>query len=78
MNSQLREVKALAGVRRRNFDYDRFWVTFPLTSGSGVSLFAGGDHIAELVVRIHDKEGHVEWPIPESISARGNGGGRIR
>jgi hypothetical protein len=60
-------VKALAGVMRRNYDYDRFWVTFPLKTSSGAPLFSPGDQEAELVVRIYDKEGHVEWPIPQSI-----------
>ena len=64
---ELREVKALAGVLRRNYDYDRFWVTFPLKSATGAPLFAATDASAELVVRIHDKEGHVDWPIPASI-----------
>lgn len=66
-NPHLREVRALAGVLRRNFAYDRFWVTFPLTRSSGMPLFVPSDHSAELVVRIHDKEGRVEWPIPTAI-----------
>jgi len=64
---ELREVKALAGVLRRNYDYDRFWVTFPLTGATGTPLFAATDAHAELVVRIHDKEGRVDWAIPASI-----------
>jgi hypothetical protein len=64
---ELREVKALAGVLRRNYDYDRFWVTFPLTRSGGASLFSASDADAELVVRIYDKEGHVDWPIPASL-----------
>lgn len=63
---QLRDVKALAGVLRRNYDYDRFWVVFPLRSDGSV-LFGGSDRLAELVVRIHDKEGRVEWPVPPSL-----------
>lgn len=64
---ELRDVKALAGVLRRNYDYDRFWVTFPLTRSSGAPVFAAGDAEAELVVRIYDKEGHVDWPVPASM-----------
>jgi hypothetical protein len=60
MSPQLREVRGLAGVLRRNYDYDRFWVTFPLESG-GVPLFRSAEEVAELVVRIHDKEGRLEW-----------------
>jgi hypothetical protein len=57
---ELREVRGLAGVLRRNYDYDRYWVTFPLSQG-GVPLFRSGHRATELVVRIHDKEGRVEW-----------------
>lgn len=64
----LRDVGALAGVVRRNYDYDRFWVAFPLKTAAQRS-FAPGDQEAELVVRIYDKEGHVEWPVPPSMRA---------
>ena len=70
VSPQLREVKALAGVLRRNYDYDRFWVAFPLRSADGRPLFSQTDLDAELVVRIYDKEGHVDWPIPSSLRNR--------
>jgi hypothetical protein len=57
-------VKALGGVKRRNYDYDRFWVVFPLQHEDGRPLFTGQDTMAELVVQIHDREGRVRWPIP--------------
>lgn len=66
----LRDVKALSGVLRRNYDYDRFWVVFPLKTTEGKPLFARDDTHAELVVRIADREGRVKWPIPESIAGR--------
>jgi hypothetical protein len=56
----LRNVKALAGVLRRNYDYDRFWVVFP-DSAVAACLESGAKHI-ELLVRIHDKEGRAQWP----------------
>lgn len=64
---RLREVKALAGVLRRNYDYDRFWAVFPLTHSDGKPLFAATDSAAELVVRIAGREGRVRWTIPSSI-----------
>lgn len=66
-NPALREVKALSGVVRRNYDYDRFWVVFLLTTPEGKPIFARDDTHAELVVRIADREGRVKWPIPESL-----------
>lgn len=65
ISPKLRDVKALAGVLRRNYDYDRFWVTFPSVE-NGSPVFSGPG-LAELVVRIYDKEGRVEWPVPASI-----------
>jgi hypothetical protein len=71
---KLRDVRALGGVLRRNYDYDRFWAVFPLMRADGSALFAGDDAVAELVVRIHNKEGRIEWPIPHSL--RPNAGNR--
>ena len=65
VDPRLRDVKALAGVLRRNYDYDRFWVTFPLPQ-EGPPIFADADRTVELIVRIYDKEGRVEWPLPAS------------
>ena len=73
INPELRNVKALAGVLRRNYDYDRFWVTFSLTGVDGKPLFSQADQEAEVVVRILDKEGRVDWRIPDSIRRRGTG-----
>jgi hypothetical protein len=67
---QLRQVKALAGTLRRNYDYDRFWVVFPLTHADGQPLFTDRDTVAELVVRIHHREGRVRWAIPPSVRSR--------
>jgi hypothetical protein len=57
-------------VLRRNYDYDRFWVAFPLVGSDGAPLVAEAAARATLVVRIHDKEGRVEWPVPSSIRQR--------
>jgi hypothetical protein len=66
----LREVRALSGVLRRNYDYDRFWLVFRLVGHDGAPLFRREDTDAELVVRIYDREGRVQWPIPSSIRTR--------
>jgi len=66
----LRDAKGLAGALRRNYDYDRFWVVFPLLDDAGAPLFGDEVSNAELVVRIHDKEGRVSWRVPPSIRAR--------
>jgi hypothetical protein len=67
---RLRDVPALAGVLRRNYDYDRFWMVFPLQTGDGQPLFGSNDLEAELVVRIHDHEGRITWRIPDVVRAK--------
>jgi hypothetical protein len=56
----LRNVKALTGVLRRNYDYDRFWVVFP--NGPDVAYAKRDVQHIELIVRIHEEEGRVAWP----------------
>jgi len=68
--AKLREVRALQGVIRRNYDYDRFWVAFPTSSKQGQPLFQETDREAELVVRIYEREGTVTWEIPASVRER--------
>jgi hypothetical protein len=67
---KLREFRALSGVVERNYDYDRFWVVFPLINDDGRPLFSDSVQEAELVVRIHNMEGKVSWRIPLSIHKR--------
>ncbi len=62
--SELRDVPAFQGVLRRNYDYDRFWLTFPLQHATGEPVLPRTATHAELVVRISGKEGRVKWPMP--------------
>src|SRR5688572_14941650 len=64
---RLRDMRALAGIERRNYAYDRFWMVFPLKNGDGRPLFGPQAAQAELIVRIYDKEARVAWPIPASF-----------
>ena len=66
----LRKLQALQGVMQRNYDFDRFWIVFPLLRSDGTPLFPSTATEAELVVRIRDKEGKVRWRVPESICQR--------
>lgn len=66
----LRKVRALQTIRQRNYDYDRFWVVFPLVTAKGEPLFGPDDAQAELIVRIYDREGSVLWSVPPSALAR--------
>lgn len=66
-NSELREIKALAGAAERDYAYDLFWVVFPLLDEKNEPIFSDSIKEAELVVRIYNKAGRVSWPIPDSI-----------
>lgn len=60
----LEKMKALRGVYRRDYNYELFWVVFPLKNTKGTSLFPSGTTQATLSVRISGKEGRVKFPIP--------------
>ena len=62
-NSKLRGVRALSGVLGRNYDYDRYWISFPLRREDGSPLLTPDTSDVELAVRIHDSEGTVRWPV---------------
>lgn len=65
----LRKVRALQSIAQRNYDYERFWVVFPLKTDAGQPLFSPADTQAELLVNIHGREGAVAWPIRPDIRA---------
>lgn len=67
---QLRNIKALKGVKRRNYNYDVFWVVFPLVDENNKPIFGVNISQIELLVGIHDKEGRVVWKMPESIRTK--------
>jgi len=52
-------MRALAGVFRRDYAYEQFWVVFPTTGNPTAEYLAAGAREAELVVRIGNKEGRV-------------------
>jgi hypothetical protein len=60
----LEKLKALRGVFRRDYNYELFWVVFPLHAADGSALFPSGTSHADLTVRISNKEGHVSFPVP--------------
>jgi hypothetical protein len=67
---QLRALKALSGVARRDYDYDVFWIVFPLTDENNRPLITADMSQMELLVGIYNSEGRVSWQMPESIRAK--------
>lgn len=67
---EFRKVRGLQPIAQRNYDYDRFWVSFPLQTEDGRPLFEPSDVEAELLVRIYNREGAVTWTIPSDVRTR--------
>jgi hypothetical protein len=63
----LRRVKALAGVVRRDYAFDLFWVEFPLTNADGEPIWETVPPSLDLMVGIHEKQGRVRWPVTDSL-----------
>jgi hypothetical protein len=68
---QLRNLKSLSGVMRRDYDYDLFWIVFPLIENNA-SLLSPDVSEIELVVGIYNREGRVNWRLPESVREKIN------
>ncbi len=67
---QLKRVKALSGVLRRDYDYDIFWVVFPLLDNDKKPVFGPDVTQVQLIVGIYGREGMITWQIPESVRTR--------
>lgn len=67
---QLRKIKALSGVLRRDYDYDIFWVVFPLVDKAKNPVFPADVSQLQLLVGIYGNEGRITWQIPGSIRTR--------
>lgn len=63
----LEKVKALRGVYRRDYNYELFWVVFPLKTISGGPLFPRGVTQSAITVRISSKEGRVSFSVPTPL-----------
>ncbi|MGI9165995.1 MAG: hypothetical protein ACR2G5_06365 [Pyrinomonadaceae bacterium] len=68
----LRHVKALAGVARRDYAYDIFWIVFPMTNNEGKLIWENLPDTIELLVGIYNKEGRVTWPVTDPLRQRLN------
>jgi hypothetical protein len=66
----LRDVKALAGIVRRDYAYDRFWMVFPLKSGGRQAALRTDGH-ARGNRRSHPRQGSAD----EVADSRGAPGG---
>ncbi len=63
----LRKTPALSGLYGRNYEYDVFWVVFPLVDDKKTPLLSADIAEIQLVVGIYSSEGRISWKMPESI-----------
>ncbi|MDM7923598.1 MAG: hypothetical protein QUS14_14965, partial [Pyrinomonadaceae bacterium] len=68
----LRNSKVFRGVTKRDYEYDVFWVIFPLVGEDKKPIFGESVSTLELFVGIYKKEGKITWPIPPSLRSRMN------
>lgn len=66
----LRKVKALSGISRRDYDYDVFWIVFPLVDDSKTLRLPLDLREIQLIVGIYGKEGRISWPMPASVRTK--------
>ena len=66
----LRDVTALKGVAKRDYDYDVFWIVFPLKDENGKPYWLTVPSELELVVGIYNKEGRVTWKVTDALKTR--------
>ncbi len=70
VNNSLKNRKALQSVVKRDYDYDVYWISFPLIDKNGVSLWKSVPNELELVVGIKEKEGRVSWKVTDDLKLR--------
>ena len=66
-NNDLRKLKVFESVTPRDYSYERFWLVFPYVTPEDEKLFLPSTSKCALFIRINDKEGRVNWTIPDSI-----------
>ena len=66
----LRHIKALTRVGKREYQYDVFWVVFPVRDKQGKLIWETPPEEIELVVQINDLRGRVSWRVNDSLRQR--------
>jgi len=66
----LRKTPALAGLYGRNYEYDIFWVVFPLVDEKKNPLLPNDVSEIQLVVGIYDSEARISWKMGDTLRAK--------
>jgi hypothetical protein len=66
----LRQLRALTTVAPRNYNYDVFWVVFPMKDRQGKLIWETPPDMIEIVINIGDKHGRMSWRVNDSLRQR--------
>jgi len=66
----LRKVPPLSGLYGRNYEYDVFWVVFPLVDEGKKPLIPVDTNEIQLIVSIYSSEARISWKMPSSLRRR--------
>jgi hypothetical protein len=66
----LRQFRALTTVAPRNYDYDVFWLVFPMKDREGKSIWETPPDTIEIVINIGEKHGRMSWRVNDSLRQR--------
>lgn len=67
---QLRKMPVMNGLHGRNYEYDVFWVAFPLVDENKKALISPDTAEIQLIVGIYSSEGRISWRMPDSIKEK--------
>ncbi|HET9713622.1 MAG TPA: hypothetical protein VFP64_17155, partial [Pyrinomonadaceae bacterium] len=54
----------------RNYNYDVFWVVFPMKDRQGKLIWETPPDTIEIVINIGDKHGRMSWRVNDSLRQR--------
>ena len=66
----LRQFRALTTVAPRNYDYDVFWLVFPMKDREGKGIWDTPPDTIEIVINIGEKHGRMCWRVNDSLRQR--------
>jgi len=66
----LRKTPALAGLFGRNYEYDVFWVVFPLVDEKKIPLLPSDVAEIQLIVGVYDSEARISWKMSDILRSK--------
>ena len=67
---ELRQLRALTTVAERNYNYDVFWVVFPMKDPQGKLVWETPPDTIEIIINIGGKHGRMSWRVNDTLRQR--------